>query len=80
MTTYWHKHPRGFANECSLARCETDAEAEEAEAAGYRRLKRTEVAQHIRFLNIENDAWGSGRAFGIIRLDDVLHDPSYGWR
>lgn len=77
MITYWHRHPRGFANECSLARAETDQEAIDLQTQGYTRLSRKAPARHIRWVNAENAAWGSNRAFGPICLIDVLSAPDY---
>ena len=75
--TYYHLHPRNFANECNLVRCETALERESAVAEGYERLTRAELARHISHVNGENDAWGSNRAFGRIRLLDVVRDTEY---
>lgn len=75
--TYWHRHPRGFANECSLFRAESDTEAQDLESEGYTRLTRREMSAHVRWLNDENDAWGSNRAFGRIVIKDVLTAPEY---
>lgn len=79
MATYHHLHPRNFANECSIVRCESDAERESAEAEGYERISRRNLAHHIAWLNGENDSWGSGRAFGRIRLLDVVESPEYSY-
>lgn len=77
--TYHHLHGRGFANECSIVRCETDAERESAEPEGYERITRAVLAGHIAHINAENDAWGSNRAFGRIRLATVVESPEYAY-
>lgn len=77
--TYYHLHDRGFANECSIIRCESDAERESAEAEGYERITRADLARHISYINAENAAWGSNRAFGRIRLVDVATSPEYAY-
>lgn len=71
---YFHIHPRNFANECSIVRCETPEEIESAEAEGYERLTRDELRRHIAWVNGENDA--CGRPFGRIRLLDIT---ARGW-
>ncbi len=68
---YYHLHPRQIANECALVRTATAAEAAEAEALGYERITRADAARHIRWINAENDTWGSGRASGAMRLEDA---------
>jgi len=75
--TYHHDHPRGFANECHIIRCESTEEQALAEGDGYERISRRELARHISWVNRENAAWGSGRAFGHISMDDVVNDPEY---
>lgn len=75
--TYWHKHPRGFANECSITRCATAKQAAAAEKNGYERLTLTQLRQHISWVNEENAAWGSNRAFGAVSIKDVMHDAEY---
>lgn len=76
MATYWHKHSRGFANECSLLRAATPEEAHYLARDGYTRLTRTQAHAHVRWLNAENASWGSGRAVGD---DDfaALIDPNH---
>ncbi len=64
MNTYWHKHPRGFANECIALRAETNQDAEFLRECGFTRLTREELRRHVRWINAENDAWGSNNAFG----------------
>lgn len=71
MKTYWHNHPRGFANECNLCYAETREEQHALEKLGYTRLTLAEVRAHIRWINAENDSWGSGRAFGRLSLDNI---------
>ncbi len=68
---YLHRHPRGFANECELVKCATPAEIAEAEANGYERLTRASAIAEIRYVNAENDAWGSNRAFGRARFEEI---------
>jgi hypothetical protein len=75
--TYWHQHPRGFANECNLVRAETDDQADDLADRGYEQLTRGALRQHVRWLNDENDAWGSNRAFGRISVQAVLSSPEY---
>lgn len=79
MATYWHRHPRGFANECDLVRSETPDQADTLIREGYDRLTRVELAEHVRWLNDENDAWGSNRAFGRISLKAVTSAAEYGY-
>lgn len=69
--TYHHIHPRGFVNECHMVRCSTDDERLAAEAEGFTRLTRADAIAHLRYINYENDAWGSNRAFGRMRLADI---------
>ena len=78
MVTYWHRHPRGFANECDLVRAETSDQADTLIREGYDCLTRVELAEHVRWLNDENDAWGSNRAFGRISLKAVTSAAEYG--
>ncbi len=68
---YLHRHPRGFANECEMVRCATPAEVAEAEAAGFERLTRASAIAEIRYVTAENDAWGSNRAFGRGRFEEI---------
>lgn len=70
-STYYHRHPRGFANECEMVRCVTPAEVAEAEAAGFERLTRDAALAEIRWVNAENDAWGSNRAFGRASFAEI---------
>ena len=67
-TRYWHRHPRGFANECEAVATHTKAKELELYRAGYRNITRRELEQHIAWINHENDAWGSNRAFGKMEL------------
>lgn len=69
--TYWHLHPRGFANECEIVRCATPAEVAEAEAEGFERLTRADALRHIAWVNLENASMGSGSPFGRIRLSEI---------
>jgi hypothetical protein len=46
--TYWHQHPRGFANECNLVRAETDDQADDLADRGYEQLTRSALRQHVR--------------------------------
>ena len=77
--TYCHLHPRDFANECDIARCESPEEEEEAEQEGYERLTWRELAEHVRWINDENAAWGSGNACGHITLKAIRTSNSYRW-
>ena len=72
MTTYHHLHPRGFANECSIVRCETPQERRDAELLGYERLTQRRLAAHIRFVN-GNLCTGQHP----ISLSMVRNDPEY---
>ncbi len=69
--TYWHKHPRNFANECEMVYATTQEQMGALEKKGFERLSVTQVRRHIRWLNAENAAWGSGRAIGDYRFDDI---------
>lgn len=77
--TFWYREPRGFANEIDICRIPAADTAlqDAAEKAGYKRQSRTEITARIRWVNGENDAWGSNRAFGHINLQAVLNDPAY---
>lgn len=55
MATYWHKHPRGFANECLLLRADTPEQATRLEAEGFERLTRDQARRHLRWVAIEDD-------------------------
>lgn len=77
MVSYWHKHPRGFANECDIVRCDSPFHKPYLEDAGYTRITRNDLIKHIRWLNAENAAWGSNTAFSPITLDHVFHDYAY---
>lgn len=79
MATYWHRHPRGFANECDIVRAEGRDDANRLEEHGYDRLTRTKLAEHVRWINDENDAWGSNRAFGRISLKAITTPNYRGW-
>ena len=69
--TYWHNHPRNFANECDMVTATTKEQREDLDSMGYERLSRKEALAEIRYVNAENDAWGSNRAFGVMRLAQV---------
>ncbi len=71
MVSYWHKHPRGFANECAFVRAANQTEADALEDLEYDRITRKELEEHIAWMNEENEAWGSGRAIGAYRLSDA---------
>lgn len=77
MATYWHQHSRGFANECSIYRADNETQEQDLMAAGYSNLTRREMADHVRWLNGENDAWGSNRAYGRISLKAVTESNEY---
>ena len=71
--TYWHNHPRNFANECDMVTATTKEQREDLDSMGYERLSHKQALMEIRYVNRENDAWGSNRAFGamsIHRLDE----------
>lgn len=76
MATYWHKHSRGFANDCALYRADTTDQATRLDALGFTRLTREEARRHIRWLNAENAAWGSNRAVGDYSFR-ALADPTH---
>ena len=63
MRTYHHKHDR----ECSIARCETEAERRETKAAGYVRLSLTSVRQHL---------WS---LFGAVSTTAIIEGEAYSW-
>lgn len=76
---YWHIHPRGFANECYTYYAEQDHVSRALAHAGYERLTRRELVRHLAYVNAENDAWGSNRAFGPMRLSDVSNGEVNPW-
>ena len=69
--TYWHRHPRGFANECETVKTEHLEEQEDLRWTGYHKVSRETLVEHIRWINRENESWGSGRAFGVMRISEV---------
>ncbi len=69
--TYWHNHPRGFANECDMVFATTREEREYLRDLGYERLSRAEARKEIRWVNGENESWESNRAFGPMALDTI---------
>ena len=75
--TYWHRHPREFANECNMVTATTKEQREDLDAMGYERLTRREALAEIKFVNAENDAWGSNRAFGVMRLAEIAEHDTY---
>jgi hypothetical protein len=75
--TYWHSHPRGFANECGILRAETREQADALAADGWKRLTRAELARHIAWLNGEARAWGSNNGGSTYVLNDVLTSREY---
>ena len=62
--TYWHRHPRNFANECSMLKATTIEQMRDLATQGYERLSVAEARRHLAWVNAENDAWGSNRAIG----------------
>ncbi len=77
MKTYWHLHPRNFANECTILRASTRGDEARLADLGFERLTRQQARRHIRWINGENDAWGRNRAIGGMdfrALTDVTHD------
>ena len=66
--TFWHRHPRDFANECDLVRATSQADRENLDAMGYNPLTKRAALAHIKWIKGENDAWGSNRAFGAMNL------------
>ena len=73
----YHNHPRNFANECVMVLATTPAEVAYAEDRDYEYLTRAEARKHIRFVNAENDSWGSNRAFGKMGINDILTVAQY---
>jgi len=69
--TYWHKHPRHFANECNLVAATTQEQREDLDAMGYERLSRKAALAEIKYVNAENESWGRNRAFGVMRLSQI---------
>lgn len=67
----YHNHPRDFANECVMVRATTPEEIDYVEMHDYEYLTQKEARAHLRFVNDENDAWGSNRAFGKMSLADI---------
>lgn len=65
-TRYYHYHPRNFANECCIVAATTPEERRLAENNGYEYITVTDLRKHIAWINSENDAWGSNRAFAKI--------------
>jgi hypothetical protein len=66
MNTYWHHHDRGFANLCTMVRAATKDEEQWLAAHGFERLTRKDAAAHARWVNGENEAWGSNSSAGSI--------------
>lgn len=78
--TYWHKHPRNFANECDAYTANTRDQREHLEDLGYEQLSREDMRRHLRWVNAENAAWGSNRASGdmaLARIDEVRLEDVY---
>ena len=69
--TYYHRHPRQFANECSMLKASTAAQGADLRDQGYERLTVAQARRHLAWINAENDAWGSNRAIGIMRFADI---------
>lgn len=67
MSTYWHKHPRGFANECDLVRADTPEEAAWLEAHGFERIARRNLARHL-----EDSAPHDGLSWPAIVVTDPV--------
>ncbi len=76
--TYYHKHPRGFANECSIVVATTAAERAIAEKNDYERISAADLKKHIAHVNAENDSWGSNRAFADITWENMLQNGALG--
>lgn len=63
MKTYYHQHPRGFANECNTYAATTPAErvwAEEQE--GWEQIKCADLRRHESWMRGEGQAFGRGSA------------------
>ena len=76
-TTYWHKHPRGFANECSLARCEDTQDGTEASAAGYTQFATlSDMRRHVAAVNANDQQWDGHKN---IKFGDVEAGEGYRW-
>jgi hypothetical protein len=72
--TYWHRHPRDFANECEMVKTSHLEEQEDLRSAGFHRRTRASMIEHLRWINRENESRGSNRAFGVMRISEV---PTY---
>lgn len=66
MKTYWHKHGE-WANTCSLARCESRENEQEARAAGYERLTQAEMRRHVRWVN--GEMWQGQRKISTATIE-----------
>jgi hypothetical protein len=71
MRTYYHDHPRDFANECDIASATTPAGREQC--ADMERLSVADLRQHLSWLRGEADGWGSGNAGSAYCALSVLH-------
>ena len=68
MATYYHKHPRNLANECSYARAETGKEAMKLERMDYERIPLADLKRHLAWINNENDARPEYASLALRRL------------
>ena len=61
--TYYHRHQRGFWNECDIIRCEDAEDQALAESRGFERITRAELERHIRDINTRDAGgnWAPGR-------------------
>lgn len=73
MTTYWHKHPRGFANECCIIRCGPQ-DVPHAIAEGWVQLGNgaPSLRRHIDYVNA-NMQPGQRR----LTIDSLMHDREH---
>lgn len=75
--TYWHRHPRQFANECCLLKACTRGQIEDLITQGFERLSLRQTRRHLAHVNAENTAWGSNRAIGLMRFDEIATYTEY---
>lgn len=57
MATYWHHHPRGFANECTMVLAVTEEQAKTLQYHGFEQLTEDEARGHVLWVCNENRAW-----------------------
>jgi len=52
--TYWHIHPRNFANECKFIVASDDKGAQILTDQEWEKLKENEFVNHLQWLRVEN--------------------------